>query len=55
MKFAIAVGEKTSGLVNQLKRNLACAAREEDVHRYFGIDQYVRPIDPAPGFCLNGC
>jgi hypothetical protein len=53
LKFAIAVGEKTPSLVNLLKRNLACAAREDDVHRYFGIDQYVRPIDSAPRFCLN--
>ena len=29
-------------------------AREDDVHRYFGIGQYVRPIDAARQLCLNG-
>ena len=53
LKFAIAVGEKTPSPVNLLKRNLACAAREDTVHRCFGIDRYVRPIDSAPHFCLN--
>jgi hypothetical protein len=38
LKFAIAVGEKTPSLVNLLKRNRACAAREDVVRRYFGID-----------------
>jgi hypothetical protein len=33
--------------------NLACAAREDDVHPYFRIDQYVSPIDSVPHFCLN--
>jgi hypothetical protein len=53
LKFAIAVGEKTPSLVNLLKRNLACADREDDDQRYFGIDQYVRPIDSAALFCPN--
>jgi hypothetical protein len=28
-------------------------SREDDVHRYFGVDRYVRPIDSAPHFCPN--
>jgi hypothetical protein len=53
LKFAIVVGEETPSLVSLLMRNLACAAREDDVHPYFGIDRYVRPIDSAPHFCPN--
>jgi hypothetical protein len=53
LKFAIAAGERTPSLVNLLERNLACAAREDDVHPHFGIDQYLRPIDWAPRFCPN--
>jgi outer membrane protein len=36
-----------------LKRDPACATREDDVHRYFKVDQYVRLIDSAPHLCLN--
>jgi hypothetical protein len=52
-KVAIAFGETTPSLVNLLKGNPACGAREDDVHRYFGIDQYVRLIDSAPHLCIN--
>ena len=27
----------------------------KSAHRYFGIEQYVSPIDSAPRFCLNSC
>jgi hypothetical protein len=30
-----------------LERNPACAPREDEIQRYFGIDRYVRPIDSA--------
>jgi len=54
LKFAIGVDENRLSLVNLLKRNLACAAREENVDQYFDIDRYVRLMDSAPRFCLNG-
>jgi hypothetical protein len=38
LKFAMAAGEETPSLVNLLKRNLACAACEDEVYRYFGIE-----------------
>jgi hypothetical protein len=41
LKFAIAVGEKTTSLVNLLESNLTCPAREDEVHRYFEIDTFV--------------
>lgn len=42
-------------LANWLKKHLACAARENDVQRHFGIEQYVRPIDSAAHPCPNRC
>jgi len=42
LKFAMAAGEETPSLVNSLKRNLACAACEDDLYPYLGSNRYVR-------------
>jgi hypothetical protein len=42
-KFAIAAGGTTPSFVNSLKRNLACTAREDNVHRALGsINTFVQ-------------
>jgi hypothetical protein len=61
--FDYAIGSQTESIgrryrlirsyrVMTLKIDLA-RAHEDNVHQYFRIDQYVRPIDSAPHFCLN--